>query len=177
MKLLNSITFSMPSNKIVTDIPFKKKFLSSLIPGDGSTYIYKTEESYYNEYKQSLFATTFKKAGWDCMRHYEIIANGCIPYFPHIESCPEFSLYFFPKALIIKGNMLYNKISNSILEKTVSNRTIIANVNKDNIEYINNKYNINKEILTHIYSNINISVDSIKYEYLNECNDLIKYNK
>lgn len=173
LKLKHPILFSIPSNKIVIEVPIKKKFLSNLIPGDGSTYIYTLEESYYNEYKQSLFATTFKKAGWDCMRHYEILANGCIPYFPNIELCPEYTLYLFPKDLIIKGNNLYNKISNNILEKRNINKTNITDINKGIINHINTKYNISNEILEEIYSNINISVELIEKYYLNECNTLI----
>lgn len=32
---------------------------------------------------------TFKKAGWDCARHHEILANGCIPVFVDVEAAPE----------------------------------------------------------------------------------------
>lgn len=42
-----------------------------------NTYIFENEEEYYNDYKKSLFAITRKKGGWDCMRHYEILACGC----------------------------------------------------------------------------------------------------
>jgi hypothetical protein len=101
------ITFSFPEEKIITELPNKRKLLSSLIPGDTRTYIYNNEEDYYNEYKQSFFATTTKKAGWDCMRHYEIIANGCIPYFPDIQKCPEQTMALLPKDLIQEGNTLY----------------------------------------------------------------------
>jgi hypothetical protein len=38
------------------------------------------------------------KAGWDCMRHYEILANGCIPYF--LDQCPAKTMYLLPKELI-----------------------------------------------------------------------------
>lgn len=103
------ITFSIPDSKIVESIPIKTKILSSLIPGDRSTYIYNTEEEYYNEYKSSVFATTFKKGGWDCMRHYEILACGAIPYFPNIENCPLNTMALLPKDLIKYGNILYNK--------------------------------------------------------------------
>jgi hypothetical protein len=96
--MLNGITFSIPEEKIVKDIPNKSKLLSSLIPGNLSTYIYNNEEDYYNEYKKSLFATTILKAGWDCMRHYEILLNGCIPYFPNIENCPKNTMKLFPKS-------------------------------------------------------------------------------
>src|SRR5690606_14734444 len=45
---------------------------------------------------------TFKKAGWDCLRHYEIIANGCLPYFVNLESCPNKTLTALPKALLLE---------------------------------------------------------------------------
>jgi hypothetical protein len=106
------IGFSFPQEKIVKTIPNKTKILSDLIPGKKETYIYNTEEDYYNEYKKSIFATTTKKMGWDCLRHYEIIANGCIPYFPDIEQCPKNTMTFFPKDLVIKGNGIYNRIKN-----------------------------------------------------------------
>jgi len=105
--MLHPITFSIPLEKVVTEIPKKTKILSDLIPGKLSTYIYTNETDYYNEYKQSYFATTTKKAGWDCMRHYEIIANGCVPYFPNIESCPPRTMALLPKDLIVEGNTLY----------------------------------------------------------------------
>ena len=65
------ISFSIPSEKIVTCIPVKNNFLSNYIPvGVGeSTYVYDNEIDYYNGYKNSLFAVTKKKGGWDCMRH------------------------------------------------------------------------------------------------------------
>jgi hypothetical protein len=52
---------------------------------------------------------TTKKAGWDCMRHYEIMANGCIPYFPDLATCPIETMTTFPKDLILEGNRLYEK--------------------------------------------------------------------
>ena len=110
--MLNPITFSIPAEKICESYNVKTKILSNLIPGDIDTYIYNTEEEYYNEYKQSYFAITIKKAGWDCMRHYEILANGCIPYFIDIEQCPENTMYLLPKNLFIESNVLYDKFKN-----------------------------------------------------------------
>ena len=109
---LYPITFSIPEEKIVDTIQHKTKFISSLIPGDTSTYIYDNETDYYNEYKKSMFAITIKKSGWDCMRHYEILANGTIPYFPDIEKCPPNTMALLPKNLIIEGNSLYDKYQN-----------------------------------------------------------------
>ena len=52
------ISFSIPSIKIVNEIPEKTQIVSPLIPGDLSTYIYNTEDEYYDNYKKSLFAIT-----------------------------------------------------------------------------------------------------------------------
>ncbi len=104
------ITFSIPDEKIIQSIPKKTKLLSSLIPGDLKTYIYHTEKDYYGEYQKSCFAMTTKKAGWDCMRHYEIIANGCLPYFPDIDKCPLFTMFMIPKSLLYRSNRLYEKM-------------------------------------------------------------------
>jgi hypothetical protein len=45
------------------------------------------------------------------MRHYEILANGCIPYFIDIESCPPNTMALLPKDLLIEGNNLYKKLN------------------------------------------------------------------
>lgn len=109
--MLHPITFSIPEEKILTCIPrLKTKILSDLIPGKLDTYIYNNEIDYYNEYRTSYFAVTMKKAGWDCMRHYEIISNGCLPYFPDIEECPYNTMYLCPKQLFIDSNSLYQKL-------------------------------------------------------------------
>jgi len=104
---------------MVTSVPPKQKILSSLIPGERSTYVFNTEEEYYNEYKSSIFAKTIQKGGWDCLRHYEIILNGCIPYFPNIEKCPVNTMALFPKDLTYEANALYDKIK----DKDINNLT------------------------------------------------------
>jgi hypothetical protein len=60
---------------------------------------------------------TIKKGGWDCMRHYEIIANGCIPYFPNIENCPQNTMALLPKNIILEGNQLYEKYKNNSINE------------------------------------------------------------
>lgn len=111
--MIYPISFSIPSIKIVNEIPTKTQILSSLIPGDGRTYIYKTEEDYYNNYKKSLFAITKCKSGWDCMRHYEILACGTIPYFIDLDKCPNNTMTNFPKKLILETNRLFEHIYNN----------------------------------------------------------------
>lgn len=94
------IGFSMPESKIVSTIPAKDRDFAFIIPGNTSTYIYQEEASYYKDYQRSYFALTTKKAGWDCLRHYEILANGCIPYFVDLDNCPENTMHLLPKTLI-----------------------------------------------------------------------------
>ena len=59
--MLFPITFSIPKEKICDISIQKTKILSNLIPGNVTTYIYNTEQEYYNEYQQSYFAITTKK--------------------------------------------------------------------------------------------------------------------
>lgn len=94
------IGFSVPRAKVIRTIPKKYRDFAFLHPLNLGTYIYRQEELYYLDYQRSYFALTCKKGGWDCMRHYEILANGCIPYFLDIDKCDEETLFFFPKELI-----------------------------------------------------------------------------
>ena len=85
-------------------------FLAPLIPGKMNTYIYEREDDYYNMYRNSLFGLTYKKAGWDCLRHYEILMNGCIPFFLDLRNCPKYSLISFPKKKIELLNTRYMEL-------------------------------------------------------------------
>ena len=142
--MLFPITFSIPEEKIYNDYDKgyikKEKVLSSLIPGDLKTYIYNTEKEYYHEYRISYFAITVKKSGWDCLRHYEIIANGCIPYFLNIEECPKNTMALLPKDLLIEANKLYlNKFENkTIIELTEQDINEYNVLQKKIIDYTKN---------------------------------------
>ena len=107
--IFRPISFAIPEELIVEKIPEKKSRLAFIVPGKIETYIYNDEESYYKGYQEAIFGMTCKKCGWDCLRHYEILANGCIPYFPDIADLPPDTMTFFPKALVRYGNMLYDK--------------------------------------------------------------------
>lgn len=99
------ISFSIPASKVLETLPIKIKVLSNIIPGQ--SYTFNDESDYYKEYQSSIFAITTKKGGWDCMRHYEILANGCIPVFPNIEQCPPNTMTFLPRELLYEANLLY----------------------------------------------------------------------
>jgi hypothetical protein len=95
---LYPISFAIPTNKVVTNTT-KMRPCSICTPLDRKTYIYNNERDYYDGYRESCFGVTVKKAGWDCMRHYEILANDCVPVFPDLYKCPELTMVHFPKKL------------------------------------------------------------------------------
>ena len=100
---IKPINFCIPKELIVSSIPKKEKDYASIIPGNSSTYIYTEEEPYYEDYKKSYFGLTSKKGGWDCLRHYEILMNGCIPFFTDLELCPPTIMQRFPKQLVLSA--------------------------------------------------------------------------
>jgi hypothetical protein len=103
------ISFAIPHIKLTQDIPLKTIKLSEYVPQvSGSGYIYNTENDYYEGYRTALYGLTHKKSGWDCMRHYEILGNGCIPYFPDINDCPDMTMTNFPKDLVKRSNQLFD---------------------------------------------------------------------
>jgi hypothetical protein len=115
------IQFSIPESKIVTEIPEKDTDFATIIPGRLDTYIYDEEADYYNGYKRAYFAVTQKKGGWDCMRHYEILANGCIPYFVGLKSCDLHTMHLLPRELILEA-MNLEGVSSLHIDHTKFNR-------------------------------------------------------
>lgn len=119
-QIAKPISFSLPKEKI-QELKFKRESdFAPLVPAYGhfddphqKTYIYDTEEDYYDMYAKSFFAYTCKKAredddkeGWDCMRHYEILACGSIPFFTDIERCSPLILTKFPKELCVRAKKI-----------------------------------------------------------------------
>jgi hypothetical protein len=113
------ISFGLPTSKV----NFNKKKIkdtSYITPLDKTTYIYNNETDYYKDYNDARFGVTCKKAGWDCMRHYEILGNGCIPLFKNIELCPTNTMTSFPKELCINVNKdILNEKYETVYEKYI----------------------------------------------------------
>lgn len=99
---LHSLSYGIPDEIILSDVPEKTQLWADVIPGKQETYKYGPgqDQAYYDMYKRARFAITKKKGGWDCLRHYEILANGCIPVFENLEQCPTHTLNAFPKDLL-----------------------------------------------------------------------------
>ena len=89
------ITFSLQNDAIINTN--KEDFFSNAIPGTKSSHQWCVLDKYYDNYKKSNYAYTWKKGGWDCNRHTEILMNSCTPYMPDIKDCPHYTMYFYPK--------------------------------------------------------------------------------
>jgi hypothetical protein len=98
-----AISFGFPKDKIQQPVP-KTRSVAPLIPGDLSTYVYNIESEYYQQYNESCVAITMKKAGWDCLRHYEILGSQCIPWFIDLDKCPQYTCTTLPKDLLLNLN-------------------------------------------------------------------------
>ena len=128
----NPICFGIPELQLIKSDPKKEKLFADIIPGIKKTYVYSDEELYYNDYARSYYGMTWKKGQWNCLRHLEILANKCIPYFPDIEECPPFIMTDFPKEVFKETNKYarryevhpnYGWINDYLFEYTKNNLT------------------------------------------------------
>ena len=107
--MIHPLSYCIPDENIVNSEVVQKKhiIISDLIPGQQITYRFgPNDEKEYNEhYQESMFAYSSKKGGWDCLRHYEILSNGCIPIM-NFDGCPSNTLTTLPKDLLIECNKI-----------------------------------------------------------------------
>jgi hypothetical protein len=96
---------------IKQELSNSKPSLDNCTPTSSSFYIFDNEVDYYNDYQISKFGVTKKKGGWDSMRHYEILANKCIPLFDDLNECPVNTLTNLPKKTLIEITNNYPNIS------------------------------------------------------------------
>jgi hypothetical protein len=102
------ISFGINMDKLRPLLPLdtKTRAFSDLVPGKPATYVYDTETAYYDQYAASYYAFTWRKAGWDCMRHYEILAAGALPYFTDLSDAPPGVMPGFPRDLVLQAMAL-----------------------------------------------------------------------
>lgn len=119
------INFGIPEELILNSVGEKTKKISDIIPNNNRKYVFDNENEYYKEYSNSWFAHTRKKGGWDCLRHYEIMMNGCVPLFEDLGNCPKKTMVDFPKKEVLKFMKESENIENNqyILEYTKNNLT------------------------------------------------------
>lgn len=96
-----TIAFSIPQEKIIVDpaanLRNKQKLFPKHIvdaevvthvPESQTRYAFADEKAYYQDLQVSKFGITTKRSGWDCLRHYEIAANGAVPCFRDLDLKP-----------------------------------------------------------------------------------------
>lgn len=103
------IHFAVPKHKIAAEKPKKHVLMAPCDPLNRKTYIYNDEASYYGQYASAYFAPTMKKAGWDCLRHYEILSQWALPYFRVFDQCPSLICHHLPRPelLLLKNAIEY----------------------------------------------------------------------
>lgn len=121
MKII-SLPYSIPSEYVIDesfssikDRKFSENVIS-VIQGY-HRFGHLQEDEYLQGYRRSYFAETRKKGGWDCLRHYEIMAAGCIPFFENLENCPSRTLVTLPKDLLIRTKQEFENQEKIDIEK------------------------------------------------------------
>lgn len=128
LKNLRTISFSIPEEKIIKELPLKTKLfpkhivdeeVSKNVDGSKTKYVFSCEEDYYLDLQSSKFGITTKRSGWDCLRHYEIAANGAVICFKNLNKKP---INCAPHGLIPGTNCLsyqnYNDLNLQLAEIT-----------------------------------------------------------
>lgn len=116
--VVHPIGIGIPGDLVVSCVPEKRYFLANVSPnGPGlnrcvpksthtqiqwshdmcicvrmcGRYAYSAREEaeYHRAYRHAYFAVSRKKAGWDCLRHYEILAAGTVPLFLNVSHAPQ----------------------------------------------------------------------------------------
>jgi len=108
---IRPISFKIPADALMPpmDLNSKTCILAPCDPRHRASYVFTTEANYYSQYSRSYFGATMKKGGWDCMRHYEILAAGALPLFLGYENKPRTIMQDYPHSLQLAANELSAK--------------------------------------------------------------------
>ncbi len=93
---MRPISFGIPEHLVLDEVPPKTKdFPAHIVDPEvaghvsaATSYAFADEASYYADLRASRFGITTKRGGWDCMRHYELAASGCVLCFRDLDSKP-----------------------------------------------------------------------------------------
>lgn len=139
------ISFSIPDSKINQFDVEKSKLFATHVQCDEAykideirnscqkSYAFSDEDEYYQDIARSYYAITMKKAGWDCMRHNEIAANGTVPCFYRFTEKPKSCA---PHGLVDMKNILSFDTAEELMEK--------INIVKENNLYESMRENVLK---------------------------------
>jgi hypothetical protein len=91
--------FSIPEEKLMDrsalDQPRPQRFPTHLVDpelrrlvGGQDHYAFLTESAYNADLRRSRFGITTRRSGWDCLRHLELAAQGCVLCFRELDQKP-----------------------------------------------------------------------------------------
>jgi len=127
------VSFAIPKEKLFTAPSAKSRFFGTHVQceeayrhpwialncrgrvGDG--YAFQEEDPYRTDLAASYYAITGKKAGWDCLRHYEQAASFAVPCFYQLGLKSRNSA---PHGLIDGENCVVFDTSDELILKTTS---------------------------------------------------------
>jgi hypothetical protein len=93
---MRPISFGIPEHLVSSEVPRKTKdFPAHVVDaevaqrvGAATSYAFADEDAYYADLRATRFGITTKRGGWDCMRHYELAASGCVLCFRNLSAKP-----------------------------------------------------------------------------------------
>jgi hypothetical protein len=144
--LLKPVSFCFPKQKI-TRVSYQQKSkdfnfqvvdeavasmlgsVAAFNPLRSDSYVFETEADYYHDLQVSRFGITTMRAGWDCLRHYEMAANGCLLCFKDLEEKPftcaphglnreNCIIYKSPEDLMNQIEMMSEEKYNAMLDRS-----------------------------------------------------------
>jgi hypothetical protein len=98
-----TIAFAIPEEKItrgITRADKSRMFPSHVVDRElaehpalqekrSTGYLFTEEKDYYADLREARFGITMRRGGWDCLRHYEIAANGGVICFRDLDRKPK----------------------------------------------------------------------------------------
>ena len=106
-----------------TVVPGQRGWGGAALKRRGGDFTFTSEHEYYLAYARSFFAVTRAKAGLDCLRHYEILASGAVPFWLDIDALHRspLSMYAFPRRLMLEAMKLPGVPSQHDVEAALAN--------------------------------------------------------
>jgi len=119
---VHPLAFSIPESLISLKLPNKSQLFPSHIVdrdlsnklGASANYVFADEQSYRSDLACSRFGITTRRAGWDCLRHYEIAAAGAVICFRDLAKKP---VGCAPHGLIDGLNCISYESSDELLKR------------------------------------------------------------
>lgn len=149
LNFIRLINFSIPKDKLQIDNRQKEKVFAKHVQclevydideikiHCSPNYSFDNEEDYYNDLSKSYYGITMKKAGWDCMRHYEIAACGAVICFYKLSEKYKFCA---PHGLVDMFNCITFNSSSDLMNKIsyIKDNRLYNSIRRNSINWIKN---------------------------------------